>query len=98
MVLDLLPLHRLWLRFGTLPFAICFVLLWVVPSERNFNASQMSQFAYYTIALLLQDTAFTSIAIPYLSPTPEIAQDYPDRTSLASARLVAQLTLRFGKR
>lgn len=80
-----------WLRFGTLPFAISFILLWVVPNGGDFNSSQMSQFTYYAIASLLQDTAFTAIVVPYLSLTPEIAQDYLDRTSLVSAQMVGTI-------
>lgn len=80
-----------WLKFGTLPFAICFVLLWIVPNGGDFSPRQMSQFAYYAIALLLQDMAFTAMAIPYLSLTPELAQNYPDRTSLVSAQMIGNI-------
>ncbi len=74
----------LWFAF---PFGLSFVLLWTAP---NWD-SQVSLLMYVTLAFMISDTLTTLVAVPYLSLTPELTQDYDERTSLSSFRTVFQL-------
>ncbi len=74
----------LWFAF---PFGISFVILWSAPNWE----SQLALLAYVTISFMISDTLTTLVAVPYLSLTPELTQDYDERTSLSSFRSVFQL-------
>ncbi len=74
----------LWFAF---PFGISFVILWSAPNWE----SQLALLAYVTISFMISDTFTTLVAVPYLSLTPELTQDYDERTSLSSFRSVFQL-------
>lgn len=74
----------LWFSF---PFGLSFVMLWSAP---NWD-SQIGLLIYVTLAFMISDTLTTLVAVPYLSLTPELTQDYDERTSLSSFRTVFQL-------
>ncbi|MFN8412939.1 MAG: MFS transporter [Anaerolineales bacterium] len=74
----------LWFAF---PFGISFVILWTAP---NWN-SQLALLLYVTLSFMISDTFTTLVGVPYLSLTPELTQDYDERTSLSSFRSVFQL-------
>ncbi len=74
----------LWFAF---PFGLSFVMLWSAP---NWD-TQVGLMIYVTLAFMLSDTLLTLVAVPYLSLTPELTQDYDERTSLSSFRTVFQL-------
>ncbi|MBE0683216.1 MAG: MFS transporter [Anaerolineales bacterium] len=74
----------LWFAF---PFGLSFVMLWSAP---NWD-SQIGLLIYVTLAFMISDTLTTLVAVPYLSLTPELTQDYDERTSLSSFRTVFQL-------
>jgi GPH family glycoside/pentoside/hexuronide:cation symporter len=74
----------LWFAF---PFGLSFVMLWSAP---NWD-SQIGLLLYVTLAFMISDTLTTLVAVPYLSLTPELTQDYDERTSLSSFRTVFQL-------
>ena len=74
----------LWFAF---PFGLSFVMLWSAP---NWD-SQIGLLIYVTLAFMISDTLNTLVAVPYLSLTPELTQDYDERTSLSSFRTVFQL-------
>jgi glycoside/pentoside/hexuronide:cation symporter, GPH family len=74
----------LWFAF---PFGLSFVILWTAPNWE----SQIALLAYVTLAFMISDTLTTLVAVPYLSLTPELTQDYDERTSLSSFRTVFQL-------
>ena len=74
----------LWFAF---PFGLSFVMLWSAPNWE----SQVGLLAYVTLAFMISDTLTTLVAVPFLSLTPELTQDYDERTSLASFRTVFQL-------
>ncbi len=74
----------LWFAF---PFGLSFVILWSAPNWE----SQIGLLIYVTFAFMLSDTLTTLVAMPYLALTPELTQDYDERTSLASYRTVFQL-------
>lgn len=74
----------LWFAF---PFGLSFVILWSAPNWE----SQIGLLIYVTLAFMISDTLTTLVAVPYLSLTPELTQDYDERTSLSSFRTVFQL-------
>ena len=74
----------LWFSF---PFGLSFVILWSAPNW----GSQIALLAYVTLAFMISDTFTTLVAVPYLSLTPELTQDYDERTTLSSFRTVFQL-------
>jgi len=74
----------LWFAF---PFGLSFVMLWSAP---NWD-TQVGLMIYVTLAFMISDTLLTLVAVPYLSLTPELTQDYDERTSLSSFRTVFQL-------
>ena len=74
----------LWFAF---PFGLSFVMLWSAPNWE----SQVGLLIYVTLAFMISDTLTTLVSVPFLSLTPELTQDYDERTSLASFRTVFQL-------
>jgi GPH family glycoside/pentoside/hexuronide:cation symporter len=73
--------RRPWLLAGILPFALFFVLLWWTPPF----AAPGLYFYYLAVALLL-GLAAAMIGVPYAALTPQLADDYDERTSLTSFR------------
>jgi glycoside/pentoside/hexuronide:cation symporter, GPH family len=74
----------LWFAF---PFGLSFVILWSAPNWE----SQVGLLVYVTLAFMISDTLSTLVSMPYLALTPELTQDYDERTSLSSFRTVFQL-------
>lgn len=72
-----------WMIFGAIPFGLFFFLQWIVPS---FN--QWGLFWYYTIISILFNAFYTVVNVPYTALTPELTQDYNERTSLNSFRFL----------
>jgi glycoside/pentoside/hexuronide:cation symporter, GPH family len=76
-----------WLFYGAIPFAISRFLLWVVP---QFTADKSSNiwwlFSYYVIIGVISEALFTVVNLPYAAMTPELTQDYDERTNLNSFR------------
>lgn len=62
-------------------------MLWSAPNWE----SQIGLLIYVTLAFMISDTLTTLVAVPYLSLTPELTQNYDERTSLSSFRTVFQL-------
>jgi GPH family glycoside/pentoside/hexuronide:cation symporter len=75
--------RRPFLLFGALPFALAFMLMWFKPPWDNWVAIT----AYYAVAYVLFDTAATFVYMPYYALTPELTEDYDERTSLTSYRM-----------
>jgi GPH family glycoside/pentoside/hexuronide:cation symporter len=75
--------RRPYLLFGAIPFGLAFILLWWRPP---FTAT-ISLAAYYAVAYLLFDTAATFAYMPYFALTPELTDDYDERTALTSYRM-----------
>ncbi|MBC8162147.1 MAG: MFS transporter [Roseiflexaceae bacterium] len=73
--------RRPWLLFGAIPFGLSFFLMWLVPPFDD-----TGKFFYYLLTVLLFDTAFTIVNVPYTAMTPELTSDYDERTSLNSYR------------
>ncbi len=76
-----------WLLYGAIPFGIFFFLQWIVP---EFNPQQSSNiwplFWYYVAIGVMSQVFFTVVNLPYTAMTPELSQDYDERTSLNSFR------------
>ena len=75
--------RRPFMLFGALPFVLVYAILWWIPPIQ----SQVWLAIYYGVAFVLYDTAATIIYMPYFALTPEITQDYDERTSLTSYRM-----------
>jgi GPH family glycoside/pentoside/hexuronide:cation symporter len=79
--------RRPYLLFGALPFGVTFTLLWLIPPFE----SQALLFAYYTVAYILYETAFTAVSCPYVALAPELTQDHDERTSLVTYRMAVSI-------
>lgn len=75
--------RRPYLLFGALPLGAAFALMWWIPPIE----SQLGLVVYYSVAYLLFDVAETIVYMPYVSLTPELTQNYDERTSLTSYRM-----------
>ena len=76
-----------WMLFGAIPFGIFFFLQWIVPTfSADPNVNKWCLFAYYIIIATLFNLAYTVVNLPYTALTPELTQDYNERTSLNSFR------------
>lgn len=76
-----------WMFYGAIPFGLFFFLQWIVP---QFTPNQSSNiwplFWYYVVIGVLSQAFFTVVNLPYTAMTPELSQDYDERTSLNSFR------------
>lgn len=74
--------RRPWILFGAIPFGLTFIAQWLVP----FPGQTGWLAAYYIAIALLFNTFFTAVNLPYTALTPELTQDYDERTSLNNFR------------
>jgi GPH family glycoside/pentoside/hexuronide:cation symporter len=73
--------------YGAIPFGITFFLQWLVPPfNSNVNTNQWGLFWYYVLVAILFNTFYTVVNLPYTALTPELTQDYDERTTLNSFR------------
>lgn len=79
--------RRPYLLFGFIPYGLAFALLWWVPPFE----SQVALTAYYAAAFFFYDTILTLVTTPFFALTPELTQDYDERTSLTSYRMAFSL-------
>lgn len=75
--------RRPYLLFGAIPFGLAFILLWWKPPI----SATIGLAVYYALAYLLFDTAATFAYMPYFALTPELTDDYDERTALTSYRM-----------
>jgi GPH family glycoside/pentoside/hexuronide:cation symporter len=75
--------RRPFLLFGFIPFGLMFAMMWFRPP----TDSQFLLCAYYAVAYFLFDTSYTFVTMPYVALTPELTQDYDERTSLTTFRM-----------
>lgn len=76
-----------WMLLGAIPFGITYYLQWIIPefsSDRALN--QWGLFSYYVLIGIIFNIAYTAVNLPYTALTPELTQDYNERTSLNSFR------------
>ena len=74
---------------AALPFALTFVLMWIVPQ----HLSQWGLFAYYVFTYSLHIAFFTAYAVPYQALAAELTGDYDERTALNSFRMFFSIVL-----
>jgi GPH family glycoside/pentoside/hexuronide:cation symporter len=81
--------HTRWGRrrpffiIGAIPFGLGFMMLWWVPPF----TSNFLLMLYYLVAYIVFDSFFTFVCVPYGTLTPELTQDYDERTQLNGFRM-----------
>ncbi len=75
--------RRPFLLFGAIPFGLSFILLWISP-----NFSDTGLVIYYSLAYIVYEALATTVYMPYFSLTPELTEDYDERTKLTSFRML----------
>ncbi len=75
--------RRVLLLLGAVPLGLSFMLMWLVPPLGPLGLT-----AYYTLTFMLFDTAFTCVHVGYNALTPELTEDYDERSSLNGYRMV----------
>ena len=73
--------RRPWLLFGAIPFGLAYFLLWLVPPF-----AQTGLIIYYFFVLLVLDTTFTVVNVPYSALTPELTHDSDERRTSSAGR------------
>ncbi|KAM3105803.1 MFS transporter [Phormidesmis sp. 146-33] len=82
-----------WMLFGAVPFGIFFFLQWVVPRFSNDpTANQWGLFWFYVAISIVFNSFYTAVNLPYTALTPELTQDYDERTSLNSYRFAFSIS------
>jgi len=75
--------RRPWILLGSLPLGIMWFLLFT-----NINiTNQPLLFLWITLLLILLNTFYTFVNIPYNALTPDLTKDYDERTSLNGWRM-----------
>jgi GPH family glycoside/pentoside/hexuronide:cation symporter len=75
--------RRPFLLFGAVPFAVVFAFLWFKPAFDSHTALVV----FYTLMYVLYDAVVTFVSMPYFSLTPELTEDYDERTELTGYRM-----------
>lgn len=77
-----------WLLYGAIPFGVFSFLIWVVPNFGGMSPSTKvwMLFWYYVIVGAISQVFYTVVNLPYTAMTPELTQDYDERTQLNSYR------------
>jgi GPH family glycoside/pentoside/hexuronide:cation symporter len=76
-----------WMFYGAIPFGIFFFLQWTIPQfYLDPGQNTLALFWYYIAIGILSQAFFTIVNLPYTAMTPELTQDYDERTSLNSFR------------
>ncbi|GAB4543338.1 MAG: hypothetical protein Tsb0014_36850 [Pleurocapsa sp.] len=76
-----------WMFWGAIPFGIFFFLQWIVPEfSSDPQINNWSLFAYYVFIAIVFNITYTVVNLPYTALTPELTQDYNERTNLNSFR------------
>ena len=75
--------RRPFLLFGAIPFALAFIMMWYTPPFTSSTALTV----YYAAAYVVFDAAATFVYMPYFALTPELTEDYDERTALTSYRM-----------
>ncbi len=76
--------RRFFVIFGAIPLAISIMLLWSVPR----GLEQLGIFIWIAFTFILFDTIWTLTNVPYYSLSSELTEDYDERSSLTSFRMI----------
>ncbi len=79
--------RRPFLLFFTIPFGLCFLLLWWAPPWPG----QLARMLTVMLAFMISDTFQTLVTVPFYALMPDVAPEYDQRTSLAGYRMVFNL-------
>lgn len=74
--------RKTFMVYGLIPYGILFAMLWQVP---HFS-SDIFNLMWFILLVFAYDTAMTLVWIPYNAITPELTQDYNERTNLNGYR------------
>ncbi len=77
--------RHVWMIGAAIPFGLLFSLHWIVPPFLS-DQNQMGLFWYYVAVSIAFNTAFTAVNLPYTALSPQMTQDYDERTSLTGFR------------
>ncbi|MFW5776043.1 MAG: MFS transporter [Spirochaetota bacterium] len=75
--------RRPFLLFGAVPFGLAFAMMWWIPPVQT----DVRLVVYYSFAYLVFDAAVTVVYMPFVALTPDLTQDYDERTSLTTYRM-----------
>ena len=76
-----------WMVLGAIPFGLLYFLQWIIPHFSDTpTVNNWWLFGYYVLIGILFNLAYTMVNLPYTALTPELTQDYNERTSLNSFR------------
>lgn len=75
--------RRPFLLFGAIPFGLSFILLWLSP-----DFSQTGLVIYYALAYVVYEALATTVYMPYFALTPDLTEDYDERTKVTSFRML----------
>lgn len=75
--------RRVFMLFGAIPLAIAIALLWFVPTQ-----DRVWTFVWIALTFILFDTVWTLTNVPYYALTSELTDDYDERSSLTTYRMV----------
>jgi glycoside/pentoside/hexuronide:cation symporter, GPH family len=82
-----------WILWGAIPFGFFFFLQWVVPNfSNNPSTNQWGLFWYYVVISIFSNAFYTVVNLPYTALTPELTQNYDERTSLNSFRFAFSIS------
>ena len=75
--------RRVFMLFGAVPLALSIALLWYVP-----EANRIWTFVWIAFTFMLFDTLWTLTNVPYYALTSELTDDYDERSSLTTVRML----------
>ena len=78
---------------AAIPFGVFFFLGWLIPDfGGDIATNPWPWFWYYAIIAILFHTFYTCFNLPYAALTPELTEDYNERTSLNSFRFTFSIS------
>lgn len=78
--------RRPFMLAGAVPLCIAMILMFTNPALFKENLSQTELFIFTILVYLFLCTSYSTVNIPYCSMTPELTDDYHERTSLTGYR------------
>jgi GPH family glycoside/pentoside/hexuronide:cation symporter len=76
--------RRVYMIFGAVPLAVSIALVWFVPA----GMSDVAIFLWIAGTFIIYDTMATMTSVPYYALSSELTQDYDERASLTTVRMV----------
>ena len=76
-----------WMLGGMIPFALLYAAQWLIPHFSDDRlTNQWGLFVYYVAIAMAFNLCYTTVNLPYTALTPELTQNYNERTRLNSFR------------